>query len=86
MEGSKGRGSKHRKAEEVGIYNSCEENYHQCRSIWDELLIRTCEFYFKNTCRWEALVDTLEREDTGVEAATTKRSAEVGQWISTECL
>lgn len=39
VEGSKGRGSKHRKAEEAPIYYSCEENYHQRHSAWDELLI-----------------------------------------------
>lgn len=46
MEGSKGRGSKHRKAEEVPIYNSCEENYHQQHSIRDELLIASVRALF----------------------------------------
>lgn len=49
MEGRDGRGSKHRKGEEVPIYNSCQENYHQHCGIWNELLIASWKLYVK-TC------------------------------------
>ena len=42
-----GRGSKHREGEEVSIYNSCQENYHQHCGIWNELLILSWKLYVK---------------------------------------
>lgn len=43
--------SKHRKGEEVPIYNSCQRNYHQRCGIWNELLIVSWKLYVK-TCSW----------------------------------
>ncbi len=56
MGGRHGRGSKHRKGEEVPIYNSCQENYHQHCGIWNELLIMSWKLYVK-TCSWGVLMD-----------------------------
>lgn len=58
MEWREGRGSEHRKGEEVPIYNSCQENYHQHRGIWNELLIVAWKLYVK-TCSLGVMMDRV---------------------------
>lgn len=86
MEGCNRRGSKHREIEEVPIYNSCQENYHQHHGIWNELLIESWKLYVKKKKKKWLGTDGqgMKEEGAGIEEVATKRPAEEGGCVFRE--